>query len=116
MDHVRRGVVGTGLRFVACSIAGGLLLGELFGGFANPDAFFVDHYANDDHQFRDLVGGHLFVASTLALLLSLLHLTRRLRALGGTEADFQAAPVSGLVGAGTAQAHSRTGRGTSRAA
>ena len=74
------------------------MLGELFGGFADFDAFFVAHYANDDHRLRELVGGHLFVASALALLLFLLHLTRRLRALGGSEADLQAAQVSGLVG------------------
>ncbi len=98
MDHARGGIVGTGLGFVVCFIAGGLLLGDLFGGFADPDAFFVEYFSDEDHHLRDLVGGHLFVASSPALLLFLLHLTHRLRALGGTEADLQAAQVSGLVG------------------
>ena len=35
------GMTGTGLGFVALFVSGFLLLGELFGGFADPDAFFV---------------------------------------------------------------------------
>ena len=97
IDHVQRGIVGTGLGFVVLFVAGGLLLGEFFGGFADPDAFFVAYYATDAHHLRDLVGAHLFVASALALLLFLRLLTRSLRTLGGSDAGLDLAQASGAV-------------------
>ncbi len=97
MDHAQRGMTATGLGFVVLFVAGGLLLGEFFGGFADSDAFFVAYFSDHDHHVRDLVGGHLFVTAALALLLFLLHLTRHLRALGGSETDLQAAQASGVV-------------------
>jgi hypothetical protein len=97
MDQARRGIIGTGIGFAALFVAGGLLLGEFFGGFADSDAFFVAHYADEGHHLRDLVGGHLFVASALALLLFLQLLTRHLRTLGGSDAGLEAARASGLV-------------------
>ena len=72
-----------------------LLLGELFGAFADPDAFFVAYYANHDHRLRDLVGGHLFLVSALLLLLRTWRAA--LRGLGASEADLQMAQVSGVV-------------------
>ncbi len=44
MDHAQRGMTATGLGFVVLFVAGGLLLGEFFGGFADSDAFFVASY------------------------------------------------------------------------
>ena len=97
MDQVRRGIVGTGLGFTILFVTGGLLLGELFGAFADSDAFFLVYYVDEGHHLRDLVGGHLFVAAALALLLFLQLLTRRLQVLGGREAGLQAAHASGVV-------------------
>lgn len=97
MDRAQRGIAATGLGFVVLFVAGGLLLGEFFGGFADSDAFFVAYYATDAHHLRDLVGGHLFVASALLLLLFLRLLTRHLRTLGGSETGLDTAQASGLV-------------------
>jgi len=97
MDHALRAITATGLGFVVLFVAGGLLLGEVFGGFADPDAFFVAYYATEAHHLRDLVGVHLFVASALALLLFLRLLTRHLRTLGGSDAGLDAAQASGVV-------------------
>jgi hypothetical protein len=97
MDQVNQGITATGLGFVVLFVAGGLLLGELFGGFADSDAFFIAYYATDDHHLRDLVGGHLFVASALSLLLFLRFLTRHFRTLGGSDAGLDAAQASGMV-------------------
>jgi len=97
MDHAQRGMTATGLGFVVLFVAGGLLLGEFFGGFADPDAFFVAYYATDDHHLRDLIGAHLFVASALSLLLFLQLLTHHLRTLGGSDAGLDRAQASGVV-------------------
>ncbi|HUG13859.1 MAG TPA: hypothetical protein VMM78_02480 [Thermomicrobiales bacterium] len=97
MERWKRGLVGTGLAFVVLFVAGFLLLGELFGGFADPDRFFVAHYANDANLARDLAGGVLLVAAGLALLLFLEQLTRHLRALGGSDVGLDAAHSSGIV-------------------
>jgi hypothetical protein len=99
MDQQRRDVVLPGFAFVVLFVAGGLLLGEYFGGFADSDAFFVAYFADDSHHPRDLAGTHVFVASALALLLFFVHLTRVLRALGGSDSDLQAAHASGLAAA-----------------
>jgi hypothetical protein len=97
MDQVRRSLVGTGLGFTMLFVAGGVLLGELFGAFADPDTVFLAYYADEGHHLRDLVGGHLFVAAALALLLFLQLLTRHLQLLGGRDAGLQAARASGVV-------------------
>jgi len=97
MAHGQRGMVGLGLGFVILFVVGGLLLGELFGAFADSDAFFVDYYSTDDHHRRDLIGGHLFVVSALLLLLFLMRLVRHLRSLGASEADLQTAQLSGVI-------------------
>ena len=76
MEGTHRGIGATGLAFVVLFLAGLLLLGELFGAFADADAFFVTYFATDDHHIRDLLGGHLFVISALVLLLFLRQLTR----------------------------------------
>jgi hypothetical protein len=97
MDGANRGIAVTGLAFVVLFLAGLLLLGELFGAFADSDAFFVAYFATDDHQVRDLVGGHLFVVAALALLLFLRQLTHALRILGGAHPSLDAAQASGLI-------------------
>jgi hypothetical protein len=97
MDHARRGIVATGVGFVVLFVAGMLLLGELIGAFADPDAFLVSYYANDDYHVRDLAGGHLVVVAALALLLFLQQLIRHLGALGGSAAGLDAARTSGVV-------------------
>jgi len=90
-------MTSTGLGFIVLFVAGGLLLGEVFGGFADHDAFFVAYYATDAHHLRDLAGAHLYVASALALLLFVRLLTRHLRKLGGSDAGLDAAQASGVV-------------------
>ena len=97
VDTMRRGIVGTGLAFIILFVVAGLLLGELFGAFADSDTVFQAYFSGHAHHTRDLVGGHLFVASALALLLFLQLLTRQLRALGGEETGLQMANASGVV-------------------
>jgi len=97
MNNAQRGIVWTGLGFVVLFVAGGLLLGELFGAFADPDHYFIAYFADPDHQIRDLIGGHLIAASAFALLLFCTLLTRYLRSMGTTETGLQIAQVSGMV-------------------
>lgn len=62
-----RSTAATGVVFVASFVAGMLLLGELFGAFADADRVFVEHFRSSADRARDIAGGYLLAISGGAL-------------------------------------------------
>ena len=96
-NDTRRAAAGSGIGFVILFVIGWLLVSELFGGFADPDSFFLDYYADDSHHGRNLAGAHILLAASLSLLLFLQLLARSLDLPDVDAGKLQMAVSSGLI-------------------
>lgn len=63
-----RGPAICGILFAVNFAAGGILLGELFGSFADSDATFVEYFESTSNRNGSAIGGVLLFVSGIALL------------------------------------------------
>lgn len=88
---------GSGLLFVLLFFASLVMLGDLAGSFADPDAHFIDYHSSQDNQIQVVIGGYLITAAGLALLIFLTGLTNGTNGTAGDPLRLLAL-ASGAVG------------------
>ncbi len=68
-------IVWSGFAFVALFLASLVMLGDLFGSFADSDAHFIAYHSSKSNQIQVVIGGYLITAAGLTLLVFLTRLT-----------------------------------------